>query len=49
MGRAFKYVILGGGNSAGYAALEFSRPGTPVTQGEVCIISDESVRPSISI
>ena len=42
MGRAFVYVILGGGVSAGYAALEFVRRG--VSHGELCIISNESVR-----
>ncbi|PNX98059.1 monodehydroascorbate reductase, partial [Trifolium pratense] len=43
MGRAFVYVILGGGVSAGYAALEFVRRG--VSHGELCIISDEPVAP----
>lgn len=42
MGRAFVYVILGGGVAAGYAALEFVRKG--VSHGELCIISDEPVR-----
>lgn len=42
MGRAFVYVILGGGVSAGYAALEFVRRG--VSEGELCIISEEPVR-----
>jgi hypothetical protein len=41
MGRAFVYVILGGGVAAGYAALEFTKRG--VSQGELCIISEESV------
>lgn len=41
MGRAFVYVILGGGVAAGYAALEFVRKGVP--PGELCIISEESV------
>jgi len=41
MGRAFVYVILGGGVAAGYAALEFKKRG--VSQGELCIISEESV------
>ena len=41
MGRAFVYVILGGGVSAGYAALEFVRKG--VQPGELCIISEETV------
>eukprot|EP00271_Cylindrocystis_brebissonii_P008854 TRINITY_DN23376_c0_g1_i1.p1 TRINITY_DN23376_c0_g1~~TRINITY_DN23376_c0_g1_i1.p1 ORF type:complete len:509 (-),score=113.78 TRINITY_DN23376_c0_g1_i1:1067-2593(-) len=43
MGRAFKYVILGGGNSAGYAAHEFVKHG--VGAGDVCIISEEAVPP----
>ncbi|KAI4375333.1 hypothetical protein MLD38_013216 [Melastoma candidum] len=43
MGRAFVYVILGGGVAAGYAALEFSKRG--VSPGELCIISDEPVAP----
>lgn len=41
MGRAFVYVILGGGVAAGYAALEFTRRG--VSDGELCIISEEPV------
>ncbi|KAG4915061.1 hypothetical protein JHK87_052618 [Glycine soja] len=43
MGRAFVYVILGGGVAAGYAALEFVKKG--VSHGELCIISDEPVAP----
>ncbi|XP_059670138.1 monodehydroascorbate reductase 4, peroxisomal [Cornus florida] len=43
MGRAFVYVILGGGVAAGYAALEFTRRG--VSHGELCIISEESAVP----
>ncbi|KAF3540013.1 hypothetical protein F2Q69_00024560 [Brassica cretica] len=43
MGRAFVYVIVGGGVAAGYAALEFTRKG--VSGGELCIISDEPVAP----
>ncbi|KAK1326945.1 putative monodehydroascorbate reductase, cytoplasmic isoform 2 [Acorus calamus] len=43
MGRAFVYVILGGGVAAGYAALEFSKRGVP--PGELCIISEEPVPP----
>ncbi|KAL9254970.1 Monodehydroascorbate reductase 4, peroxisomal-like protein [Drosera capensis] len=43
MGRAFVYVILGGGVAAGYAALEFVKRG--VSAGELCIISEESVAP----
>jgi monodehydroascorbate reductase (NADH) len=42
MGRAFAYVILGGGVAAGYSALELVRYG--VSPGELCIISDEAVR-----
>lgn len=41
MGRAFVYVILGGGVAAGYAALEFTKKG--VSHGQLCIISDEHV------
>ncbi|KAK9117165.1 hypothetical protein Sjap_016112 [Stephania japonica] len=43
MGRAFVYVILGGGVAAGYAALEFTRRG--ISHGELCIISEEPVAP----
>uniref|UniRef100_A0A5B7BTC3 monodehydroascorbate reductase (NADH) n=1 Tax=Davidia involucrata TaxID=16924 RepID=A0A5B7BTC3_DAVIN len=43
MGRAFVYVILGGGVAAGYAALEFTKRGVP--HGELCIISEEPVVP----
>ncbi|XP_020706077.1 monodehydroascorbate reductase 4, peroxisomal isoform X2 [Dendrobium catenatum] len=43
MGRAFVYVILGGGVAAGYAALEFSRRG--IAPGELCIISEEATAP----
>ncbi|GLT33239.1 hypothetical protein SLA2020_078430 [Shorea laevis] len=42
-GRAFTYVILGGGVAAGYAALEFTKRG--VSRGELCIISEETVAP----
>ncbi|CAN6233775.1 unnamed protein product [Urochloa humidicola] len=45
MARAFKYVILGGGVAAGYAALEFVRRHGDATAGELCIISDEAVAP----
>lgn len=41
MGRAFVYVILGGGVAAGYAAHEFVKRG--VSHGELCIISEEPV------
>ncbi|XP_073119185.1 monodehydroascorbate reductase 4, peroxisomal isoform X1 [Henckelia pumila] len=43
MGRAYVYVIVGGGVSAGYAANEFVKRG--ITHGELCIISDEPVAP----
>ncbi|KAL2552419.1 putative monodehydroascorbate reductase [Forsythia ovata] len=43
MGRAFVYVIVGGGVVAGYAAHEFVKRG--VSHGELCIISEESVAP----
>nr|GMC67621.1 monodehydroascorbate reductase [Ipomoea batatas] len=41
--KSFKYVILGGGVSAGYAAREFANQG--VQPGELAIISRESVAP----
>nr|ALR81983.1 monodehydroascorbate reductase [Eleusine coracana] len=44
MGRAFVYVILGGGVAAGYVALEFARRGG-YSRGELCIISEEAVAP----
>ncbi|XP_022142764.1 monodehydroascorbate reductase-like [Momordica charantia] len=43
LGKNFKYVILGGGVAAGYAAREFVRKG--VNPGELGIISGESVAP----
>uniref|UniRef100_A0A0V0GXL0 Putative ovule protein n=1 Tax=Solanum chacoense TaxID=4108 RepID=A0A0V0GXL0_SOLCH len=43
MGRAFVFVILGGGVAAGYAAHEFVKRG--VSHGELCIISEEPVAP----
>ncbi|KAL3526410.1 hypothetical protein ACH5RR_011066 [Cinchona calisaya] len=43
MGRAFVYVILGGGVAAGYAAQEFVK--RSVSRGELCIISEETVAP----
>lgn len=39
----FKYVILGGGVSAGYAAREFARQG--FKRGELAIVSREAVAP----
>ncbi|KAG6495788.1 hypothetical protein ZIOFF_043616 [Zingiber officinale] len=41
--RHFKYVILGGGVSAGYAAREFAKLG--LNPGELAIVSKESVAP----
>jgi len=41
--KQFKYVILGGGVSAGYAAREFANQG--VKPGELAIISKEAVAP----
>lgn len=41
MGRAFVYVIVGGGVAAGHAAHEFVKRG--VSPGELCIISEEPV------
>nr|BAJ23958.1 monodehydroascorbate reductase [Malpighia glabra] len=41
--KTFKYVILGGGVAAGYAAREFAKQG--VRPGELAIISKEAVAP----
>ncbi|XP_052172041.1 monodehydroascorbate reductase [Diospyros lotus] len=41
--KSFKYVILGGGVAAGYAAREFAKQG--VKPGELAIISQEAVAP----
>ncbi|XP_039051506.1 monodehydroascorbate reductase, seedling isozyme-like [Hibiscus syriacus] len=41
--KSFKYVILGGGVAAGYAAREFAKQG--VQPGELAIISKEEVAP----
>lgn len=41
--KSFKYVIIGGGVSAGYAAREFCKQG--VKPGELAIISKEAVAP----
>ncbi|KAL1549311.1 monodehydroascorbate reductase (NADH) [Salvia divinorum] len=41
--KSFKYVIVGGGVSAGYAAREFAKQG--VKSGELAIISKEAVAP----
>lgn len=46
----YKYVVLGGGNAAGYAAAEFQKRGS--AKGNVAIISEEPVvsyeRPALS-
>lgn len=39
----YKYVVVGAGNAAGYAARQFIENG--VSKGEVCIIGDEPVAP----
>ncbi|KAH7553393.1 hypothetical protein ACOSQ2_030216 [Xanthoceras sorbifolium] len=41
--KSFKYVIVGGGVSAGYAAREFEKQG--VKPGELAVISKEAVAP----
>lgn len=41
-GDSYKYLVLGGGNAAGYVADEFSRRG--LKPGELAILSDEPVR-----
>ncbi|KAH7512129.1 hypothetical protein FEM48_Zijuj12G0057800 [Ziziphus jujuba var. spinosa] len=41
--KSFKYVILGGGVAAGYAAREFAKQG--VQPGELALISKEAVAP----
>lgn len=41
--KSFKYVIIGGGVSAGYAAREFAKQG--LNPGELAIISKEAVAP----
>jgi hypothetical protein len=40
--QVFKYVVLGGGSAAGYAAREFVKGG--VAAGELAIVGDEAVR-----
>lgn len=39
--QSYKYVYLGGGNSAGYAAAEFVKRGGG--EGELAIVTDEPV------
>ena len=41
MASSYKYVVLGGGNAAGYAAAEFQKRGGG--KGELAIISQEPV------
>lgn len=39
----YKYIVIGGGLTAGYAAQEFAEMG--VSSGELCILSDEKTLP----
>lgn len=41
--KKYKYIIIGGGTTSGYAAMEFARRG--LKKGELCIISTESILP----
>ena len=41
--KKYKYVIIGGGTTAGYAAKEFVKQG--LNKGELCIISAENILP----
>lgn len=41
--RSFRYVVLGGGNAAGYAAREFASHG--LKPGDLCIVGDEPTLP----
>jgi 3-phenylpropionate/trans-cinnamate dioxygenase ferredoxin reductase component len=41
--KKYKYVIIGGGTTAGYAAAEFAEQG--IEKGDLCIISAESILP----
>lgn len=47
MAGGYKYVILGGGNAAGYAAAEFVKRGGG--KGELAIISREPVSDECSL
>lgn len=40
----YKYVVLGGGNAAGYVARAFIEHGAP--GADLCIITEENVRPA---
>ncbi len=42
---SYKYVFLGGGNAAGYAAREFVAQG--LQPGELLIVTDEPVRANL--
>lgn len=41
--KTYKYIIIGGGTTAGYAATEFAE--LKIGKGALCIISDESILP----
>lgn len=41
--KKYKYIIIGGGTTAGYAASEFAEQG--INKGDLCIISAESILP----
>lgn len=41
--KKYKYIIIGGGTTAGYAAEEFSKQG--IKKGDLCIISAEKILP----
>ncbi len=41
--KKYKYIIIGGGTTAGYAAIEFIRQG--IKKGDLCIVSAESILP----
>jgi len=41
--KSFKYIIIGGGTTAGYAAKEFANQ--KVGNGALCIVSAESALP----
>lgn len=41
--KKYKYIIIGGGTTAGYAAAEFAQQG--IEKGDLCIVSAESILP----
>ncbi len=41
--KKYKYIIIGGGTTADYAATEFTRQG--IKKGDLCIVSAESILP----